>query len=585
MADEEGDEIVLDYTAGDTAAEPAAEAEEGPVEEQQTAVATDTPMEDAGVAVGPVQAAEEGQGAGEDAVEPEPETEVNAEAAPMTEDKPPASAPPAANPNTEASTEPDFMSLPPHGTELFISRLPRTATEAQVKAFCCSLGDEVFALRMPKEPGKTDTNKGFAFCVYKTREGADAALEKLNQAELPDHPGRKAIVVRSDVKNKLFLGGLPRDMSKEGLITLLEAGVKGIISVELGTDRETGQHRGFGFVEMYNHAAAEAARRYLGRPDFRIQGREITVTWAEPRRADKVQADTSVRSVYVGNLPDEATEDKLRTLFAPYGTISGISLPPDKENPKKLRGFGFVHFEERASALKAVAAAEAQLASLAAGGKGAKAAAALTTQAEDTAMAVEAQAPAAKPAAADAAPGDASADREGTGAAAAAEDAAAAKDTIAAEDAVAAEQKDESGQQDAKAENAAATAEEAVAQAAESATEAKAEDNAAAAMDTVQGGEDEAAGANGTAPAAAEQAGEGANGTADANGKAAEGADEHDTPVAPVGAKAEATAPSQPLPFVINGKRLTVTLARPQASRDHDADPYVSGSRSRHDYG
>eukprot|EP00983_Pelagomonas_calceolata_P097582 1158265-Pelagomonas_calceolata.AAC.2 len=54
-------------------------------------------------------------------------------------------------------------------------------------------------------------------------------------------------------------------------------------------DKETGASRGFGFLEFYNNAAADAARRYMLRPDFRIHDREITVTWAEPKKQDPFQ--------------------------------------------------------------------------------------------------------------------------------------------------------------------------------------------------------------------------------------------------------------------------------------------------------
>ena len=54
-------------------------------------------------------------------------------------------------------------------------------------------------------------------------------------------------------------------------------------------DKETGASRGFGFLEFFNNAAADAARHYLSRPDFRIHDREITVTWAEPKRPEPFQ--------------------------------------------------------------------------------------------------------------------------------------------------------------------------------------------------------------------------------------------------------------------------------------------------------
>ena len=45
--------------------------------------------------------------------------------------------------------------------------------------------------------------------------------------------------------------------------------------------------------------------------------------------------------LYVGNLPFTATEDSVRALFAPHGTVEKISLISDRETGRP-RGFGFV---------------------------------------------------------------------------------------------------------------------------------------------------------------------------------------------------------------------------------------------------
>jgi cold-inducible RNA-binding protein len=45
--------------------------------------------------------------------------------------------------------------------------------------------------------------------------------------------------------------------------------------------------------------------------------------------------------LYVGNLPFTATEDAVRALFAPHGTVEKISLINDRETGRP-RGFGFV---------------------------------------------------------------------------------------------------------------------------------------------------------------------------------------------------------------------------------------------------
>ena len=47
------------------------------------------------------------------------------------------------------------------------------------------------------------------------------------------------------------------------------------------------------------------------------------------------------------NLKADVTEDQLKELFEPYGKI---------ERVKKIKDYGFVHFEERESALSAMEA-------------------------------------------------------------------------------------------------------------------------------------------------------------------------------------------------------------------------------------
>ena len=45
--------------------------------------------------------------------------------------------------------------------------------------------------------------------------------------------------------------------------------------------------------------------------------------------------------LYVGNLPFTATEDAVRSLFAPHGAVESLSLINDRETGRP-RGFGFV---------------------------------------------------------------------------------------------------------------------------------------------------------------------------------------------------------------------------------------------------
>jgi RNA recognition motif-containing protein len=64
---------------------------------------------------------------------------------------------------------------------------------------------------------------------------------------------------------------------------------------------------------------------------------------------------TMTKSIYVGNLPFNASEKELRDLFSPYGDIASVRLVTDKETGRS-RGFGFIEMAESgaASAIEAL---------------------------------------------------------------------------------------------------------------------------------------------------------------------------------------------------------------------------------------
>lgn len=49
--------------------------------------------------------------------------------------------------------------------------------------------------------------------------------------------------------------------------------------------------------------------------------------------------------LYVGNLPFTATDDSVRNLFAPHGTVEKVSLIADRDTGQP-RGFGFVEMSD-----------------------------------------------------------------------------------------------------------------------------------------------------------------------------------------------------------------------------------------------
>jgi RNA recognition motif-containing protein len=58
--------------------------------------------------------------------------------------------------------------------------------------------------------------------------------------------------------------------------------------------------------------------------------------------------------LFVGNLPFSATEDSVRALFAPHGTVETLALINDRDTGRP-RGFGFVEMSN-ADAARAIEA-------------------------------------------------------------------------------------------------------------------------------------------------------------------------------------------------------------------------------------
>lgn len=180
---------------------------------------------------------------------------------------------------------------------------------------------------------------------------------------------------------KLFVAGLPEAMSEDGLRELFASSGSKLEDVSMPRDRLTGRPRGFAFVRMASPEAADAARVTLD--GTLVDGRSISVRPFSPESSTRGErgpgialrsvtgsamtrdpgasaggggmadrmgpprgpgggADSGERTLYVGNLPYDASDDDVKALFEQL-TIPApqrIHLPTDPEGRK--RGFGFV---------------------------------------------------------------------------------------------------------------------------------------------------------------------------------------------------------------------------------------------------
>ena len=79
---------------------------------------------------------------------------------------------------------------------------------------------------------------------------------------------------------KLYVGGLAYSVTEQELEALF-AEIGKVTSTAVIKDRDSGQSKGFGFVEMEDDAAAQNAIKELNGKD--LSGRSITVNEARPQ--------------------------------------------------------------------------------------------------------------------------------------------------------------------------------------------------------------------------------------------------------------------------------------------------------------
>lgn len=242
----------------------------------------------------------------------------------------------------------ELLALPPHGSEIFIGGLPRDVVEEDLSDLCEPFGD-VVEVRLVKNKD-TNENKGFAFVAFRTKDVAQKAIEELHNKEFK---GRTLRCSLSETKYRLFIGNVPKTWTDDDFRKIIEETGPGSEVIELIKDAQNPpRNRGFAFVEYYNNACADYSRQKLASSNFKLDGNTPTVTWADPKSTPDHSASAQVKALYVKNIPENTPIEQLKELFQRHGEVTKVVMPPAKAGGK--RDFGFVHFAERASALKAV---------------------------------------------------------------------------------------------------------------------------------------------------------------------------------------------------------------------------------------
>lgn len=141
-----------------------------------------------------------------------------------------------------------------------------------------------------------------------------------------------------------ILGNLPAQASVDELLSQVRFGP--IESVKILPEKSCA------FISFLDPAVASAFHSDLVLRKINLHDQELKVGWGKPSTVppvilNAVQQHGASRNVYLGGLPPDMTEEKLRDDLARYGFIDQVKLVRDKS-------IGFVHFLSIATALRVV---------------------------------------------------------------------------------------------------------------------------------------------------------------------------------------------------------------------------------------
>ncbi|KAF9227667.1 polyadenylate binding protein [Gyrodon lividus] len=216
-------------------------------------------------------------------------------------------------------------------------------------------------------------SKGYGFVHYETAEAGESAIKAVNGMLLNDkkvyvghHISRKERQSKLDEMKaqftNLYIKNLDPSVTQEEFEEIFNQ--YGEVTSAIIQFDEGGNSKGFGFVNYETHDEAQRAVDNLH--DTEVKGRKLFVSRAQKKaereeelRKSYEQAKLEKLSKYAGvnlyikNLEDDVDDEKLRSEFEPFGTITSCKVMRDDKAASK--GFGFVCFSSPDEATKAVA--------------------------------------------------------------------------------------------------------------------------------------------------------------------------------------------------------------------------------------
>jgi len=242
-------------------------------------------------------------------------------------------------------------STPYASASLYVGDLQPDVTEALLFEIFNAVGP-VASVRVCRN-AQTRRSLGYAYVNFHRVDDAERALDTMNFKLIRGKPCRimwshRDPTLRKSGLGNIFVKHLAKSIDNKSLYDTFSM-FGNILSCKVATNNK-GESLGYGFV---HYESEDSAQNAISRVDGKvIAGQKVEVSAFKSKKERGGLNKNKFTNIYVKNLPETATKDKVDELFGKHGKITSSMIAFEKEN--KSRAFGFVNFSTPEEAQAAV---------------------------------------------------------------------------------------------------------------------------------------------------------------------------------------------------------------------------------------